>query len=95
MRFDLATSPVIRPDDRVVAHSGGHGTPSFPPSLPPSLLELLRVLDFSPRKSLDGLMLQKVGHSVSSFENHGFLLLASFGHCKFGLSGDTLGFLLQ
>ena len=55
-----------------------------------SLLESLRILDSSLGKSFEDLMMKKFGLSVSSSGSHGFWLLAYFGHCKFGLSVDSL-----
>jgi hypothetical protein len=90
MRFGLATSPAIAPGGGPVASLGVHGRSN--PPLPPSLLESLRILDSTQGKSFEDLMMKNFGLSVSSSGSHGFWLLAYFGHCKFGLSGDSPGF---
>lgn len=61
-------------------------------------LVLLKDLDFNPDKACEKLMLSKFGLPISisaSLEHKGFWLLASFGHYKFGLSGDVPSFIIQ
>jgi hypothetical protein len=59
---------------------------------------LLKDLDFNPDKAFEKLMLSNFGLPISlsaSLEHTGFWLLASFGHYKFGLSGDVPSFIIQ
>lgn len=61
-------------------------------------LVLLKDLDFNPDKAFEKLMLSNFGLPISlsaSLEHTGFWLLASFGHYKFGLSGDVPSFIIQ